>query len=120
MYSAGGPYSISGCTNFILGFSELSGVGTLYVEFGSSDGFTDEHRVDLTGPGEVFYSVADAKPNSVHTMDAFNVLRFVFEARSTNFSFTLDEIRLVPEPGAGMLLLSAGVLSLRRRKRQAE
>jgi hypothetical protein len=98
VYSAGGPYNISGCTDFILGFSELSGVGSLYIEVGSSKGL-DVHRVALTGPGDLSYSVSDVTANSVHTVDSFNVLRFAFEARSTNFSFTLDEIRLVPEPG---------------------
>ncbi len=117
VYSAGGPYDITGCTGFILGFSELSGVGSLYVEVGSSDGIVGEHRVDLTGPGDVFYSVADVKPNSIHTVDSFNILRFVFEARSPEFSFTLDEIRLVPEPSGALPALAAGAGLLVRRRR---
>jgi hypothetical protein len=121
VYSGGGPYNISSCTNFILGFSELSGVGSLYIEAGTSEGL-DVHRIDLTAPGDVLYSVSDVTANSIHSVDSFNILRFIFEARSDNFSFTLDEIRLVPEPGAGMLLLTAGIgfLSLRPRRRMAE
>lgn len=118
VYAAGGPYNIAGCASFILGFSRLSGVGSLYVEVGSSDGITGEYRVDLTGPGDVNYSVGNVKPNSIHSVESFNILRFVFEARSTEFSFTLDEIRLVPEPSGAVLALTAGagLLALRRRR----
>ena len=118
VYSGGGPYNITGCTEFILGFSQLSGVGSLYIEAGSSDGSTGEHRVDLTGPGDIYYSVINVKPNSIHSVDSFNILRFVFESRSPEFSFTLDEIRLVPEPSGALLTLAvgAGFLALRRRR----
>jgi len=117
VYSRGGPYDITRCTGFFLGFSELSGVGSLYVEVGSSDGSVGEHHMDLTGPGDVFYSVTDVKPNSIHTVDSFNILRFIFEARSPRFSFTLNEIRLVPEPSGALLALVAAAGSLARRRR---
>jgi hypothetical protein len=118
IYSGGGPYNISSCTSFILGFSEMSGVGSLYVEVGSSDGLTGEHRVDLTGQGDVNFSVPNVKPNNIHSVDSFDILRFVFEARSTDFSFTLNEIRLVPEP-SGTLLLAAGFGLFAQRRRNA-
>jgi len=117
IYSSGGPYDITSYSGFILGFSQLSGMGNLYMEVGSSDGTVGEHRLRLTGPGDVFYSVADIKPNSIHTVDSFNILRFIFEAQSPQFSFTLDEIRLVPEPSKTGLVLCAGGLLLSRRSR---
>ena len=54
----------------------------------------------------------------VFSLDSFSVLRFIFEARSPEFSFTLDEIRLVPEPSAALLSLmaAASLLSIRRPK----
>ena len=55
--------SIVGCTDFILGFSELSGVGTLYVEMGSSDGPFGYKRVDLNKLGDVYFPVADVRLN---------------------------------------------------------
>ena len=109
--------SIAGCTDFILGFSELSGVGTLYVEMGSSNGPSGTYRMDLTGPGNVFFPVSGVRLNPGHTLDAFTVLRFVFEARSPQFSFTLDEIRLVPEPSASVLALAAAAAGLLGRRR---
>jgi len=119
IYFGGGPYSIAGCTDFILGFSQLAGVGSLYVELGPSSETAGIHRVDLTGPGDVFYPVADVRINGGFTLDSFNVLRFIFEARSTEFSFTLDEIRLVPEPSGALLALVAGAGLLARRRRKA-
>ena len=46
------------------------------------------------------------------------MMRFIFEARSTEFSFTLDEIRLVPEPSGALLALAAGAGILTRRRRR--
>ncbi len=111
-------HNIIGCTEFILGFSELSGVGTLYIELGGSTGVFNEHRVDLTGPGEVHYPISDVYQGTGHTLDSFNVLTFRFESRSPQFSFTLDEIRLVPEPSGALLTVAvgAGFLALRRRR----
>jgi len=120
IYAGGGPYNISGCTDFILGFSELSGVGSLYVELGASSEIAGIHRVDLTGPGDVFFPVTDVRINGGLGLDSFNVLRFIFEARSTEFSFTLDEIRLVPEPSAALLAVAAGAGLLARRRRKSE
>ena len=117
----GGPdplHNIAGCTGFVLGFSELSGVGSLFIELGGSNG-DGVHRIDLTGPGDVFYPVSSVHLNPGHTLEAFNVLHFRFEARSTEFFFTLDEIRLVPEPSAALLALAAGAGLLARRRRKA-
>ncbi len=116
----GGPtlHDIAGCTEFILGFSELSGVGTLYIELGASNGVEGVVRVNLTGPGDVQYYVSDVYAGAAHTLDSFNVLHFRFESRSPQFSFTLDEIRLVPEPSGALLTVAvgAGFLALRRRR----
>ena len=116
----GGPplHNITGCTEFILGFSEMSGVGTLYIELGASTGVVGVQRVNLTGPGEVHYPVSSVfYEGTGHTLDSFNVITFRFESRSTEFSFKLDEIRLVPEPSGTLLALVAGAGLLARRRR---
>ena len=117
VYQRGGPNNITGCTDFILGFSELSGVGSLYIEFGSSEGSAGIHRVDLTGAGDILFPVANVRPSASNSVDSFNILHFIFEARSTEFSFTLNEIRLVPEPSGALLALAAGAGLLARRRR---
>jgi len=117
VYGGGGPYDISDESYFILGFSQLSGVGSLYVEVGSSSEPEGLLRLDLTAAGDLWYPVSGVRENSIHTVNSFNVLRFIFEARSPEFSFTLDEIRLVPEPSAALLGLAAGAGLLTRRRR---
>ncbi len=108
---------ISSYSELILGFRELTGVGTLYVELGGSDGLEGVFRVDLSGPGEVRYPVSAINANVGHTLDAFASIKFTFESRSDYFYFTLDEIRLVPEPSGTVLVLAAGGLLLTRRRR---
>jgi hypothetical protein len=117
IYSGGDPHSISNDGEFILGFSELSGVGTLYIELGGSLGLEGVTRVDLIGPGELCYPVSSVYAGAGHSLDAFNVLTFRFEARSPEFSFTLDEIRLIPEPSTSLLALAGAAGLLTRRLR---
>ena len=117
VYGGPGVRSIQGCTAFVLGFSELSGVGSLYIELGSSDGLSGIQRIDLTAPGDVHYPVTSLRIDPFRSLDSFDVLHFRFESRSPEFSFTLDEIRLVPEPSAALLALAAGAGLLARRRR---
>jgi hypothetical protein len=51
IYYLGGPYDISAERYFILGFSQLSGVGSMYVEVGSSSEPDGMLRMDLTAAG---------------------------------------------------------------------
>jgi hypothetical protein len=92
-------------------------VGTLYVELGGSDGLDEVFRLDLTGPGEVRYPLSGVYVGPGHSLDAIAGLKFTFESRSESFYFTLDEIRLVPEPSITLLALvgAAGLLARRRR-----
>jgi hypothetical protein len=118
VYSGATLHNITGCTEFILGFSELVGVGTLYVELGGSTGVEGVIRADLASPGEVHYPVSSVYEGAGHTLDSFNVLTFRFESRSAEFSFTLDEIRLVPEPSVAVMVLAAGAFCLGSRRRR--
>ena len=111
--------SLAGFSGIFLGFTGLTGVGTLYVELGSSLGIFDVQRVNLTGRGEVFYPISSIHANPGHTLEEFSVLKFTFEARTPEFSFTLDEIRLVPEPGSAACFLVAGAAGLSVRRRRA-
>ena len=93
-------------------------MGTLCIELAGSTRVFNAHRVDLTGPGEVHYPISDLYQGAGHTLDSINVLTFRFESRSPQFSSTLDEIRLVPEPSGAALTQTAGagLLALRRRR----
>lgn len=119
IYSKDGPYNLLGYTGFVFDFSVMSGAGTLLVELGSGSAIygPSARRITLNGPGEVFYSFADLNFGSGDSVDFFFAMHFAFEARSPEFSFTLDEIRLVPEPSGALLTLAAGAGLLARRRR---
>lgn len=110
-------HSIAAYSAFILGFSQITGLGDLYIELGSTDTPSVLVRLPLNAAGEYHYPVSDVYANPGHTLEAFSVLRFGFEARSPEFSFTLEEIRLVPEPSATFSAALAGMLLTLRRRR---
>jgi hypothetical protein len=117
-YVEGGPYSILGFSGFLFEFSDVQGVGTLIVELGSGSAVysPETHRVPITGPGLLFYSFDDLNFGFGGSVESFSAMHFVYEALSPEFSFTLDEIRLVPEPGAVPLVaFGFGLLLLHRR-----
>jgi PEP-CTERM motif len=116
IYWGSGPHDITSYTGFMLGFTELSGSGTLYVEVGGEEGFGIVNRLEIPGAGDFFYPLSRVYENTGASLDSFRVLKFTFEARTTEFSFTLDEIRLVPEPGSAALL-GLAALGVCRRKR---
>jgi hypothetical protein len=120
-YSQGGPHSIAGYAGFVFDFSQMIGAGALIVELGSGSAIygATTHRLPLTGAGETFYSFDDLNFGPGGSVDSFHVIHFIFEAHSEQFSFTLDEIRLVPEPSVALLGLSGCALFLRR-SRQAK
>jgi hypothetical protein len=117
-YSRGGPYSMAGYTGFVFDFSQMIGAGALIVELGGGTLYgASTIRLPIDGPGEVFYPFASLNyGNDSPSIDSFSALHFVFEAHTEQYSFTLDEIRLVPEPSVALLGLSGCALFLRRRR----
>jgi hypothetical protein len=113
-------YDISSAGGFILGVTQISGTGTLSIEVGGEEAFSALNKVNLTGPGEFFYPLSKVHENTGFSLEAFNILIFKIEANSPDFSITLDEIRLVPEPGAATLSAAAlAIAALRRNRRRA-
>jgi hypothetical protein len=112
-------HDITGYTGFILNFSNMLGAGSMYVEVGGQESLAQVNRINLIGTGDFFYPLDRVYENVGFTKDSFNILIFTFEATSPEFSFTLDEIRLVPEASSSALLGCALLLvGFRRSRRQ--
>lgn len=116
-YRSGGPFSIAGYDIFQFDFSQLQGQGNLIVELGNQSGFygPTAQRISLSSSGIVSVPFDQLNFGSGGSVGSFSSLHVRFEAVSPEFSFTLEEIRLVPEPSALLLVGVAGMaLSLRR------
>jgi hypothetical protein len=115
-YFQGGPYSILGMTGFELEITSLTGLGDVIVELGSAtnpDGST--LRVPIDNAGVVVVPFDQLNFGTGGSLDSFDSLHFRIEAQTEQFSFTLTEIRIVPEPSTGGLIVLSGALLLRRR-----
>jgi len=116
-YSDDVMHDITDYTGFMLDFTHLSGVGSMYVEVGGQASLAHVNRISLTGAGDFFYPLDRVYENVGFTKDSFNILIFTLEATSPEFSFTLDEIRLIPEASSSALL-GASLLLLGSRRAQ--
>ena len=124
-YSLGGPYDISGYSDFLFHFTEVTGTGFVVIQLGTQLVPDSETlRVPITEAGWLAVPFAQVNVNTVpfQNFDYFHNLHFTFEAQSQTFGFTLDEISLaaVPEPAHAALacgLLSAAWLASRHRRR---
>jgi hypothetical protein len=110
-YASGGPYSIAGFDAFEFDFSGMAGTGSLIVALGGTSGIfgPETLRVPLTGPGLVEVPFDQLNLGILGFIDSFYAMQIRFEAETTQFSFTLDEIRLVPEPSSLACLLVGGL-----------
>lgn len=119
-YFQGGPFSVLGYDAFEFDFSALAGTGFLIVELGSgSDTYGPAtNRIAIDSPGTVSVPFSELNFGTGGAIDSFLAIHFVFEADSEMFSFTLDEIRVVPEPSRALLTL-VGLCAVRipRRRR---
>ncbi|MGJ8724794.1 MAG: PEP-CTERM sorting domain-containing protein [Roseibacillus sp.] len=119
-YKIGEPFSLLGSTAFELDLSAFSGAGFLVVELGGGDtGFygPNANRIALNGPGTLTVPFSELNFSPGSTIDSFSSTRFVFEAESEQFSLTLDEIRVVPEPSSFLFLSLAGLFGVTKRLR---
>lgn len=116
-YRNGGPYSILGQTAFEFDFAEFTGLGNLIIQIGSEslvDASTT--RVSLSGPGTVVVPFDRINFSAGGSLGNFNEVHFLFETASEAVSFSLGEIRIVPEPSTmGLLILGLGLLVRRNR-----
>jgi hypothetical protein len=105
---------------FEFDFSSLSGTGFLIAEIGSPSATyppDTTNRIALGASGVVTLPFSELNYGDSSTIGSFHSIHFVFEADSQEFSFGLNEIRVVPEPSAWLLIGSgAGALLLRRHR----
>lgn len=109
-----GAFNLLGYEGFALRVKSMTGKGDLFID--GSDSPENTIRVPFEGPGTLFYSMENIT-SGVPLGELFT-LTFVITPLSTDFSITLEEISLVPEPGSAGLLLAAGsaLVSTRRRR----
>lgn len=118
-YVGGGPFSLLGYSAFELDILAFSGSGSLIVELGNQ---TDVYgpttnRIALAGSGTVIVPFSELNFGTNGSIASFSSMHFSFEAGSEEFSMTLGEIRVVPEPSIIMLALPFWVTILIRRRR---
>jgi hypothetical protein len=115
-YVLGGSYNLLGYNAFEFEFSSLSGVGFIIVELGrASDLYGSEvPRVRVDSAGTLTFPFEALAFGTAGSVESFEGLHITFEAESEQFSFTLDEIRIVPEPNLlGLAMLGVGGRSSR-------
>lgn len=117
-YGGAGTRSLLGSSGFEFDFRNVQGAGFLLIEVGGETVKTSSSlRVPLIGPGTLRVPLDMVNLGTGGSLDAFSALHFDFHAQTTEFSFTLDQIRVVPEPSV-LLLLSALSLTVFTRRRR--
>ena len=102
-----------GLSHAIIRVTSFTGTGdmTLYLNGGPKPA-----PITLSGPGDYLLSIPVLTGDAVGF--AIADLTIDFLGRSADFSVTLDEITLIPEPSCSGLLLAGGLLIGRMRGRQ--
>jgi len=106
-YSQGGPFSIVGYSAFEFDFSAVTGAGFLIIELGSATAVygPTTNRINLGGPGVVTVPFSQLNFGTNGSINSFNSLHFTFEAATEEFSISMNEIRVVPEPSVIALVM---------------
>jgi hypothetical protein len=119
-YFNGGPYSLLGFSAFEIDISSLTGVGNLIVELGNaSDSYgPTTNRITMTGSGTISVPFSELNFATNGSTASFSAMHFTFEAASEEFSMTLGEVRVVPEPSVVALTLPFALTLLLRRHRK--
>ena len=104
---AGEGINLLGQNAFLLTFSNLTGQGDLWI---AANGRVNKLR--LTGPGQVLLKYSEL-PKDLNLKG----IEINFIPTIADFSFNLDEIAVVPEPGSGACIGAALFgLAVRRRR----
>ncbi|MGD9418425.1 MAG: PEP-CTERM sorting domain-containing protein [Verrucomicrobiota bacterium JB025] len=109
-----GTFSLLGYDAFAIDLSEVEGSGELRVSVDGSLG-TDV-RIPIDGSGTIVYPFSNL--GTSQSLDSLTALEFRFYSVTGDFSLTIDNLRLVPEPSSSVLILFGAIpLLLQRRRR---
>ncbi|MDB6072324.1 MAG: hypothetical protein JWL81_3495 [Verrucomicrobiales bacterium] len=111
--SVSGPFSLLGFDSVSLKIDNVVGTGDLLVFVGETPGAS--LLIPITGSGVLNYPISNIVTG--YPLDAVPQLQFRFIAKTADFSISLDEITLVPEPSTVALAGIAAAGLLRRRRR---
>jgi hypothetical protein len=111
-------HSLLGCSAFSIEVSDLQGIGELIVRLGNDDNVTpSDHRVPIAGTGELVVPFSELNYGANGSLDSFRTMHFQFRGLTEEFSISVDEIRVIPEPSSTVYGLVSTLLLWRRRRR---
>lgn len=109
-WTTAGTFSILGYDAFALDFGSVVGTGEMRVTVDGSGG--REVRIPITESGTIVspFSYLDTS----QSLSSLTFMTFHVSATTPNFSTTIDNIRIVPEPSTFLLLLGVAAVTLLR------
>ena len=115
-------YSLASGTFSMLGYDAFAVDVTNVVGSGEFVAFVDgapsaDIRFAITGPGTIVSPFSGL--DTSQSLGSLSQMNFRFYAISDDFSLTIDNVRIIPEPSASLLIVFGAVtlLSQRRRKK---
>jgi hypothetical protein len=119
LYYSQAPISFLGGEALQINVGGIFGRGFVYVEIDTQitpDG--QLNRFEITGPGLVTIPASSFSLKNANSLQGFNSLNITIEGRDPNFSVTITELRIVPEPSS-LFLTIFGAMVLTRRHRES-
>ena len=114
-YNFPDAFSLGNVSHFSFDFENIEGVGELLVakrEPGSGEYISVTEPIQVSQPGMFLVPVTQSD------LDTVNLLRFTMIPKTSEFSFSLNEIAVIPEPTTWSLLLLGGAPWAWRRVKQ--
>ena len=112
--TSGQRWSLLGYDALVFDFTSVTGEGLLEIQVWDQD-IDQMVRRSVTTPGQLVYPLEDLAANSLGSLDGMSIS---FTPVTDTFSFSLNEIIVVPEPSISVMLLSLGGLIAGRRARR--
>lgn len=113
-YSSVGTFSILGFDAFALDVVNVTGTGE-FIAFVDGAPTFGALRVPVTASGEIVYSFSELVTGQ--SLDSLAQMNFRFIPVSEDFSVTIDNVRLIPEPSSSLFLALGFSVSVLRRRR---
>ena len=114
-FLSSGTFSILGYDAFAVDLSNVIGTGEFEVRVSGNPGGPPDLIVPISGSGTVIYPFSGLETSL--PLDQLDSITFRFSAISEDFSATIDNVRIVPEPSTS-LLVGFGVASLLFQRRR--